>query len=461
MSATPTVPSVDPRDVFYLVSGIAFFGLTVLPRVRAVPFIAAPPLYVAAGALLALTPLALSLPDPLADGPMAIDPLKVVEHASELIVIVSLTGAGLAIDTPLGRGSWAPVWPQLVVTMPLTIAAVALGGWWIGLPIATALLLAAALAPTDPVLARSVQVGRPTEGGEGTVQLGLTGEAGLNDGLAFPFVHLAVAVAGLASAPSWSGLWTQGWFLRWLGFDLLYRVLAAAAIGWVFGHWTARLVYSRWGDAGGEETERGENAGLTMMAATFACYGLVEMLSAYGFLAVFVSAVAGRSYARGHAGRDPYVQGPHRFSEQFEALLLALLLLWLGGLAATGLFAGWRWSEAALALALLLVVRPLAGTLAAAGTACTWPERLALGCYGIRGMGSVFYLAYGASHAEFEGMAAAWRIAAFAILGSILLHGLSARPVMARVERVVADRSSERGPPTTTGPEGRRREESP
>lgn len=422
----------DGRDVFYLAAGVAFFGLTVLPRVRAMPFIAAPPLYILAGALLALSPFALALPDPLGKG-ITTNPLVVVEHVSELIVIVSLTGAGLALDTAPGWRSWRPVWPQLFVTMPVSIAAVALGGVWIGLPLATALLLAAALAPTDPVLARAVQVGKPTEGGESAVQLGLTGEAGLNDGLAFPFVYLAIAVAGLAAAPSWDGLWTADWFANWLAFDLIYRVSIAGIVGWAFGRCTARIVYSEWGDAGGEDAERGENAGLTMMAATFACYGLVELISGYGFLAVFVSAVAGRQFARGNSERDPYVKNPHRFSEQFEALLLALLLLWFGGVAATGLLADWRWGEVALAAALLLVVRPVAGTCAAIGTACCWRERLALGFYGIRGMGSVFYLAYGANHAGFEGLEAAWRVAALAVLGSVLLHGLSARPVMNRL----------------------------
>ena len=238
-----TLLSIDPRDVFYLVSGLAFLGLIVLPRLRRLPFLVAPPVYLAAGAALALSPFALYLPNPLAGGLE----LKAVEHATELIVIVSLTGAGLSIDTPPGWKSWRPIWPQLLVTMPLTIAALAWGGLAIGLPLATALLLAASLAPTDPVLARAVQVGRPTEGDEGIVQLGLTGEAGLNDGLAFPFVYLAIAVAGLGTAPELGGFWSADWFLGWLGFDTLYRVAVAVAIGAVFGHGVARLVYSSWG----------------------------------------------------------------------------------------------------------------------------------------------------------------------------------------------------------------------
>ena len=420
---------MDPRDVFYLVAGLAFFGLTILPRLRRVPFLAAPPLYVCAGALLASSSVALPLPHPLGDEFAR----KVVEHASEIIVIVSLKGAGLAIDKRPGWRAWSPVWPQLFVTMPLTIAAMAVGGWWIGLPLATALLLAASLAPTDPVLARAVQVGGPTRGDGSAVHLGLTGEAGLNDGLAFPFVYLAIAVAGLGAMPLADEAWAGGWVWHWLGFDVVYRIGMALAVGVLFGRLTAAIVFSAWGDAGGRDGERGENAGLTVMAATFTCYGLTEILSAYGFLAVFVSALSGRSYSRGQSDRDPYVLNPHRFSDQIEALLLAVLLLWFGGQLTTGLLSGLRPSEVVLALALLLIVRPLAGWLASVGLGGPKDERLALSIFGIRGMGTIFYLAYGANHASFDDMASAWRVAAIAILGSIVLHGVSAPIVMRRI----------------------------
>lgn len=419
--------SLDPRDVFYLVAGLAFFGLTILPRQTRLPFIAAPPLYILAGALLALSSLGLPILDPRAGETT----LRVVEHASELIVIVSLTGAGLAIDRAVGWRSWGVVWRQLAITMPLTICGlVALAVWLVGLPLASAMLLAAALAPTDPVLARAVQVGGPTEGNEGVIRLGLTGEAGLNDGLAFPFVYLAVALSGLSAASAGSD-----WFLSWLTFDVLYRVAVGTAVGWAVGRFVAKVVYSPLGDAGVEEGERGTNAGLTMMAATFINYGLVEALSGYGFLAVFVGAVAGRSYARGHQERDPYVKNPHRFSEQFEALLLALLLLWFGGLIVSGLMADLSWREVTVAAVLLLVLRPLAGMIANIGLDACLPERAVLAFYGIRGMGSVFYVAYGLSHGSFENGDVVWRIAAAAMTGSILIHAITAPIVMPRVER--------------------------
>jgi len=427
--------SIDPRDVFYLTAGLAFFGMIIVPRIRDRLFIAAPPFYILAGAALALSPFALFLPDPLATSTQ----LKIVEHATEVIVIISLTGAGLAIDKPFGWKTWSPVWTQLIVTMPVTMLAMTLGGTFIGLPLATAVLLAASLAPTDPVLARAVKVGKPTEGDGGPVQLGLTAEAGVNDGLAFPFVYLALALVGLSASELATPFWNATWFWDWFSFDLVYRVVAAVMVGVPFGLLVAKLVYSRWGDAGGDIEGRGDDAGLTMMAATFACYGLVEMISAYGFLAVFASAVAGRSYVRGHEIHDPYIKHPYVFSEQFESLLLALLLIWFGGLVVSGMMDGLRWSEVMLGLVLIIIIRPVIGTLAASRLDMTKAEKRALGSFGIRGMGGVFYLAYGASHANFASMDIAWRVVSVAIVGSIFIHGITASFVMRRLPQSSSD----------------------
>ncbi len=149
--------------------------------------------------------------------PTAIDPIarpKLWEVVSELCVIAGLFGVGLRIDRLANRKTWAPTVRLLALAMPLCIAAVALAGWAVGgLTVAGALLLAAVLAPTDPVLAGDVQVGPPLEGGEHPVRFALTTEAGLNDGLAVPFVYLALAVAG-AGGFTWSVI------SEWLWFDI-------------------------------------------------------------------------------------------------------------------------------------------------------------------------------------------------------------------------------------------------
>lgn len=158
----------------------------------------------------------------------------VVEKLCEAVVIISLMGAGLKIDRKIGLRSWATTWRLLGIAMPLTILAITLAGFYaLGLPLAMALLLGAALAPTDPVLASEVQVGKPRSGKEDEVRLALTSEAGLNDGLSFPFVHLAL-VFGVAAGASgaWPSLFMFGeWMLR----DVVWRIGAGVGIGWLVG----------------------------------------------------------------------------------------------------------------------------------------------------------------------------------------------------------------------------------
>lgn len=152
----------------------------------------------------------------------------VIERMTEFTVIVALMGAGLKIDRRVGLRSWALTWRLLGLVMPLGIVVIALGATWIlGLGAASAILLAACLAPTDPVLASDVQVGPPETGTEDEVRFALTSEAGLNDGLSFPFVYLAIAIALAPEEPDW--------FSHWLLFDVVWRLLAGIAMGWIIG----------------------------------------------------------------------------------------------------------------------------------------------------------------------------------------------------------------------------------
>lgn len=420
------------KDVFYIIAGIAFFGLTILPLLSGLKLVSVPTLYVAVGALLAVSPLNLPVVDPLNSELSRL----VIEHFTELIVIIALAGAGLAIDRAPGKLEWHHTWALLSIAMPLTIIfTCALGYYWLGLPLASAMLLAASLAPTDPVLARSVQVSAPTEGEEDDVRVSLTTEAGLNDSLAFPFVYLA-----LAFALNWGAAETaaDGWLLDWFTFDVLYRVAVGLIVGWITGYLFVRLVFSRYGDA----SQGGENAGLVMLSATFVMYGVTEALEGYGFLAVFVGAVTARSRTRGQKN-DQYVTKPYQFSDQFEKILLAVLLLWLGFYAASGILADWRWQEVAVAVLLIAVIRPIVGYLALLPTKGTVLERGAIAGFGIRGLGTFFYLAYAQGHGTFESMDAVWRISIITVLLSIFIHGMLAPIAMNHLQRLRTSRKSE------------------
>ena len=373
----------------------------------------------------------MSLPAPrwrwgVADWPL-FDPRRsqatrqLIEHLTELIVIIALAGAGLAIDRPAGTHEWRHSWILLAVVMPVTIAVMFVLGSWVGLSVASALLLAAALAPTDPVLAREVAVSGPNQGDDDDVRVSLTTEAGLNDGLAFPFVWLAMLLAEVTptNALSWS---------HWLSSYVLWHTAAALGVGWAIGAASARFVHGPWGDA----RLNGENAGLVVLGTTFLAYGATEMINGYGFLAVFVAARVGRGFGR-DIGGDGYAAKPHRYADQFEKVLLAILLLWLGGFAASGALAGTTWRECAVALALVFVVRPVVAFAALAMTRGDHFEHLAIAFFGIRGLGSFYYVAFAVGHGGFGETDAVWRITSLAVLLSIGVHGALAPIIMARL----------------------------
>ena len=398
----------NPTGSIYAVVGLALFGLTLQPTLARRYHINLPALYIGIGILAAL--IGAPVISPFGPDLMA----KVLTHASEIIVIVSLTGAGLAIDTQFGWRRWNASIRLLGVAMPLTIAALYVMGMWAGLSVGAALLLGAALAPTDPVLARTVQVGGPGEG-EDTTSVGLTGEAGLNDGLAFPFVWAAIAVA--------AGTFEWGSFLS---YDVLYRIVVGVAIGWGVGWLIARFVFSKMGDGRNERS----HPLIIVLAATFTAYGLAEVLHAYGFLSVFVAARAGRTSRKDpdmeDAPEESYTNRAHEEADQFEGVMMVLLLLWFGTFVGAELWHMWTWTDLAIALALLLVVRPVAGWLALLGHGAPPRERFKMAFFGIRGMGTIFYIAYAQTHMPdglaFPDIDAVWRIAGLCILISVLMH---------------------------------------
>lgn len=162
--------------------------------------------------------------------PLPLDYPEIAERFTEFVVIIALMGAGLKLDRRFSWRQWRVTWRLLAITMPLSIAAIAvIGGWGLGLPWIAALLLGACLAPTDPVLASDVQVGPPRTGEEDEVRFGLTSEAGLNDGLAFPFVNLAIALALAATTG-------EPWAGKWLWHNVLWEIgPASRAAGWSAG----------------------------------------------------------------------------------------------------------------------------------------------------------------------------------------------------------------------------------
>ncbi|MBL7253511.1 cation:proton antiporter [Actinoplanes sp. LDG1-01] len=406
---------MQTSDVIFAVLGVGALLAGILPRVLERRPLSMPIVFVGLGMVLFGLPLGLPGVDPLAHP-------KITEHLTEVGVIVALMGAGLKIDRPFSRAGWRSTWRLLVVAMPVTIAVMAfLGWWWAGLVPATALLLGAALAPTDPVLASDVQVGEPTdeEDSEDEVRFALTSEAGLNDGLAFPFVYAAIAMAGAA------GL---GWVGDWAWHDLIYKVVVGVVAGLVAGKLLGRLFF-RARLAALRLAHHSE--GFLALAATFLAYGLAEIAQGYGFLAVFVAARAIRAAERSHE----YHQVLHDFAEQTERLLTVLLLLLFGGAVVGGLLEPLTWPAALAGLALIFLVRPVSGFLSLRGAPGRRTEHWVIAAFGIRGIGSFYYLSYALTQADFPGADLVWATIAFVVLVSVVLHGVAATPVMWRLDR--------------------------
>jgi NhaP-type Na+/H+ or K+/H+ antiporter len=373
--------------------------------------------------------------------PEVIDPRespKLWELASEVAVTVALFGTGLKIDNVRTLRDWRPTIQLLAIGMPLTILAVAfLGATVGGLTIAGAILLGAVLSPTDPVLAGDIQVGPPLKGREHPVRFALTTEAGLNDGLAFPFVYLGLVVAAQGLDPS-------VWGLDWVLVDLLYRILVGVALGWAVGRLLALLLFAVPRQAPLADTA----SGVVALAGVLFCYGATELVEGYGFIACFVMGLTLRAFEPRHR----FHRRLHDFSAAIEHALTALILVSLGG-ALPVLLPDLTLEHALIAVGLVAVIRPVTGWLSLLGTPIVGRDRAVVAIYGVRGVGSIYYLAYAQGHVEFVNEAQLWALVGFVILLSTMVHGITAGVAM---ERLGEEGAPERVPPEPAAAGSRR-----
>lgn len=417
-------------SIIFAAAGIAVFVAAIAPKLlQNAPF-SMPMVFLGSGLLAFSIIPELPNPDPVAHG-------ELVTHLTEVCVIISLMGAGLALDRPFGRLRWATTWRMLGIAMPLSILGLTLLGLWVvGLSLAAAVLIAATLAPTDPVLASEVQVGEPADQKEDAdkedeVRFGLTSEAGLNDGLAFPFVYLAIALSVVGTSP-------DTWFPQWFAVDVLWRIGAGLILGFAAGKVFARIFFS----ARHENVRLANHSeGFVALAATFLAYGVTEMVEGYGFVAVFVCAVTIRAAEHTHG----YHRILHTYVEQLERLLTVVILVLLGGAIARGLLDGIGWAEVAVAAMFLLLVRPLAGWIGLLGGTTGPRERIAISFFGIRGIGSLYYLAYALGKGEFGSQASQlWALVGLVVAASVVLHGATTAPVMNWLDRLRVEKAVEK-----------------
>lgn len=414
------------------------------------------------GSLLARLPLSTSMlylvvgiaASPLWLGWTNLDPgahTRLLEHLAEVVVILSLFTSGLKMSLGLSDGRWLLPLRLAIVSMVVTVTLIAgFGVLWLGLPLGAAILLGAILAPTDPVLASDVQVAEPTD--RDRLRFALTGEAGLNDGTAFPFVMLGLGLLGLHEIGPFA------W--RWLAVDVVWAVAGGIGIGAALGTLIGQLVlYLR-------RTHR-EAVGLDNFLALGLIglsYGIALLAHAYGFLAVFAAGVALRrleqrtttsetmtspaEIASAHADPDipnaALAVDPQRapaymahavlsFNEQIErigevaAVVVIGMVLWA---------LEWRSASWAFVAVMLLIIRPLSTTIGLAGSKTSKAQRTLIGWFGIRGIGSLYYLMFAANRGLPNDLLAKMAVLTLSVVCiSIVAHGISVTPLMHFYER--------------------------
>ncbi len=423
---------MEPYPILLAVLGLTVLIAAVLPNlVERLP-ISLPMVVVAIGMAVFALPVGLEAPRPGLEARSA-------ERLTEFVVIVSLMGAGLKLRRPVGWRSWNTTWRLLGITMPLTVVAIAvLGQAALGLPLATAILLGAVLAPTDPVLASDVQLQGPGQD-DATVDIetsddmrrhagdetrfALTSEAGLNDGLAFPITNLAIAIAAGGS-----------WFVPWLLDDVVLKLGIGLGVGLLLGRVIGAAAFAP--DSRFALASTGH--GFVALGATLAVYGITEMVHGYGFLAVFVAAVVIRRSEVDHE----YQTLMHDFAETLERLASVLFLLLLGGAVVDGALRGLTTTGVVVGVVIVLVIRPLTGWLALLGDRHDGATRAAIAFFGIRGMGTIYYLAHAVNEELFPRAAEVWAVAVLTILVSVVVHGVTATPVLARLDGRRRDRAT-------------------
>lgn len=336
---------------------------------------------------------------------------------TEVALLVSLLAVGVRLRVPPTWRAWAPALllagPGMAVTIGL---AALLGHGLLALSLPAAMLLGAILAPTDPVLASDVQL-RSTVDRE-PVRTTITAEGGMNDGTALPAVMLALGLLGMHEL----GDGGRNWWVR----DLLWSIGGGTVIG-VAGGWMLGAVL-RWRVRAGDPVLRDE---LLYGSAVALCYGGALALEVSSFVVAFAAGVMLMRPLQSDA-LEPKAQALaerlHDFGERCERLIEAAMVLFVGvALHSVAI----ELMHLVYAVVLLLVVRPVSVLAVLRGRLLEKRQRLLVGWFGIRGIGSLFYLAFAMEHG-ISGTLAHELLATtlVCVALSILLHGISATPLM-------------------------------
>jgi sodium/hydrogen antiporter len=340
---------------------------------------------------------------------------EVLERLTEFAVLISLFGCGLKMNRPLQPWAWNSTARLIGFLMPICIFSLAVvGHLFLGLPWSSAILLGAILAPTDPVLASEIQLLDAKDRDE--LRFGLTSEGGLNDALAFPFIYFGLYWIKDAQWQNWLGQWVLVDVLWAIAAGVGMGILVAQGIAWI--HRRSQQVKSA--DALMED--------FIALSIVLITYALTELVNGYGFLAVFI---AGMVVQRNHADPETY-HSQREFAEQIEKLMEVGIILLLGSLLRIEPMIRFAGPILLVAVLLIFVIRPIGAWISTMGSPLNPTRRLLYGWFGVRGLGSLYYLSYafGKGLSGDLGEKIAW-IVYFTVVISIILHGISATPLLA------------------------------
>lgn len=367
-----------------------------------------------------------------------------LERLAEVALLISLFTVGMKFELKKKDSRWRIPVQLATLSMVITVGLItAAGVWLLNLPLGAAVLLGGILAPTDPVLASDVQMADTTD--RDRLRLGLTVEGGLNDGTAFAFVMLGLGLLGLHDLGE--NLW------RWWAIDVVWAVAGGLAIGYVLGAWVGRaIIYLR--TQHHEALGSDEFIALGLIALT---YGVALLCTTYGFLAVFAAGVALRR-TDDHKAAAPQapmtapqvdqsaenalatgIQAPahmmrqvERFNSQLDSFAELAMVLVVGMLLAIARF---RAEVLWFVPLLFFVIRPVAVAIGLCGTDAKPAQRRLMAWFGIRGIGSLYYLLFAINHGVAVPLAQQLlSITLAVIVASVVAHGISVTPLMKRYE---------------------------
>lgn len=427
----------DDLSLWMLLLGVCIFAASFLPRQLSKSPMGMPLIIFVIGYLMVLLPTGLEAPDLQERG-------TIVEHITELGVIVTLMATGLRIVRPFSFRGWSITWRLLCITMILTVALTFLAGFWIAAFVpATAMLLGAVISPTDSLVAFDVDLAAPTKNtkdqeadretteehlqddieleAEDEVRFAVSTESGFNDSLAFPFTNLAILMAFFGS--------NYGYFIEtWLWVNVVYEIGIGFIVGIVISSICAKILFKI--EVNSEFSK--SIMGLSSLGFTLIIYGLTQYLGGYGFFAVFVGAITIRQMEPAHFYHKFLV----RFVEKVQRVLMVIILLGLGAAVAGDILEPLNFELILVAVIIIFVIRPLAGFLGLLGfKKISWRDKLGvIFLIGIRGFGAIYYLSYALNTVPFPGSDEIYALVVLVIIISLFMHSILASPLVEKLD---------------------------